>query len=87
MMAPGLAAVLALGGLPGTLLSRSEGNAARGAARAMELAHAVIESGLAVEGGLSSIRPSTDFEGSVRAADLIIESVAETLRNWFRRTA
>lgn len=79
MMAPGLAAVLALGGLPTTLLSRSEGNAARGAARAVELARGVMDSGLAVEDNLSPIRPSTDFEGAVEAADLVIESVYEDL--------
>lgn len=79
MMAPGLAAVLALGGLRTTLLSRSVDNAERGAVRALELAQSVIENGLSAYTGALSISPSTDFDAAVGGADLVIESVYEDL--------
>ncbi len=79
MMAPGLAAVLALGGLRTTLLSRSPDNAERGAARALELAKSVIQNGLSSYAGPLSVSPSTDFETAVGGADLVIESVYEDL--------
>ena len=78
-MAPGLAAVLALGGLRTTLLSRSPDNAERGAARALELAKSVIQNGLSSYAGPLSVSPSTDFETAVGGADLVIESVYEDL--------
>lgn len=79
MMAPGLAAVLALGGLRTTLLSRSADNAERGAVRGLELAKSVIQNGLSSCTGPLSISPSTDFDTAVGAADLVIESVYEDL--------
>ncbi len=79
MMAPGLAAVLALGGLRTTLLSRSPDNAERGAVRALELAKSVIQNGLSSYAGPLSVSPSTDFETAVGGADLVIESVYEDL--------
>lgn len=79
MMAPGLAAVLALGGLRTTLLSRSDDNARRGAVKAVELARSVIANGLAEAGGELSVEPSTSFDEAVGSADLVIESVYEDL--------
>ncbi len=79
MMAPGLAAVLALGGLRTTLLSRSPDNAERGAVRALELAKSVIQNGLSSYAGPLSVSPSTDFEKAIGGADLVIESVYEDL--------
>ncbi len=78
MMAPGLAAVLALGGLRTTILSRTEENATRAVVRAHEMAQGVIANGLAVARELS-IEPSVAFEESVGTADLVIESVYEEL--------
>src|SRR4051812_32224017 len=79
MMAPGIAAVLALAGLRTTLLSRSADNAQRAADRAKQIAAEVIANGLGIAGQEIAIQGSSELEQCVGAADLVIESVYEDL--------
>lgn len=72
MMGPGIAYSLALGGLRTTILSRSSENAesARERARAWTREE---------QGDASLIEASTDFDGVVSQADIIVESAPENL--------
>lgn len=72
MMGPGIAYALAQGGVRATILSRSEENAAQALDRARGWAR---ETGVDV----SLLAASTDLDGTVAAADLVVESAPEDL--------
>ena len=83
MMGPGIALTLALGGIRVTLLSRTAEGASRGVEKAREQGRVLSGSQLAeageVERALQLLGGSTDFEGSVERADLVVESGPEDL--------
>ena len=83
MMGPGIALTLALGGWRATILSRSEANAEMGLEKARVQAGVLTRNEL-VEGpraeqAMSLLHASADFEGSIRAAGLVIESGPEDM--------
>lgn len=80
MMGPGIAVTLALGGLRTRILSRTE----QGARQGLEKARAQMR--LLVENGLTASRPApgeltagADFDSTVAASDLVIESTPENM--------
>lgn len=83
MMGPGIAASLALGGVASTIVSRSDSGARQGheaAARALRL---LAEAGLAdarlVQEALSRLAAGADLEAAAAGADLVIESIPESM--------
>ena len=83
MMGPGIAATLALGGVPSVLVSRT----AEGAARGLDIARAQLRS-LADNGladaeaaacAAASLSASADFDAAIAHADLVIESTPESM--------
>ena len=79
MMGPGIAATVALGGIPVTLISRTEAGAAEGVRKAWLQANQLIENGLGPGPGLAEITGSSCLEAAVANADLIIESAPESM--------
>jgi 3-hydroxybutyryl-CoA dehydrogenase len=83
MMGPGIALTLALGGIRVTLLSRTAQGAAMGVEKAREQGRVLSGNQLAgaaeVQRALQLLGGSTDFEGAVSAADLVVESGPEDL--------
>ena len=81
MMGPGIAATLALGGVPATILSRSAEGAAKGLESARAQMRILEENGLisADRVKAASIDTSTDFDRSISQTDLVIESAVENM--------
>jgi 3-hydroxybutyryl-CoA dehydrogenase len=79
MMAPGIAAILALGGLRTTIFSRNPANAERAAERALQLAAEVVTAGLAPPAPHLQIDFAADLDSVAASVDLIVESVYEDL--------
>lgn len=81
MMGPGIAATLALGGVPATILSRSAEGAAKGLESARAQMRILEENGLVSADRVkaASIDTSTDFDRSVAETDLVIESAVENM--------
>jgi 3-hydroxybutyryl-CoA dehydrogenase len=83
MMGPGIALTLALGGVPATIVSRT----ASGASQALEKARAqgrlLAENELADSAQLTSaaalLSSSSDFDQTIAASDLVIESTPEDM--------
>jgi len=82
-MGPGIAVTLALGGLPTRILSRSSEGAARGLAKAQEQIGVLADNGLAPAERTSRAREmlsaGTDFDETIAAVDLVIESAPEDM--------
>ncbi|HTS31913.1 MAG TPA: 3-hydroxyacyl-CoA dehydrogenase family protein [Bryobacteraceae bacterium] len=83
MMGPGIAVTLALSGLPSTILSRTADGASRGVEKARAQVELLAANELADASVLarapSLITGSGDFDETIRAADLVIESAPENL--------
>jgi 3-hydroxybutyryl-CoA dehydrogenase len=83
MMGPGIALSLACGGLKCTLVSRTPDRAAQGMAKARVQAELLAQHGLLDEGAgreaLARIAGSSQFDQSVAAADLVVESGPEDM--------
>jgi 3-hydroxybutyryl-CoA dehydrogenase len=83
MMGPGIALTLALGGLRTTILSRTRENGARGLEKALALARLLVENELADhasnEQAAALLSASTDFDGAIGEADLVVESGPEDM--------
>ncbi len=83
MMGPGIAMTLALGGIRATILSRTEATAQAGLEKAKEQLQLLERSGLTTPekatraAGLLSA--SADFDSTIAAADLVVESAPENL--------
>src|SRR5690348_1302433 len=86
-MGPGIGLTLAMGGVRVTLLSRSADRVVRGLERARAQGAVLTGNGLAetseVERALVLLGGSTDFDGCVSGADLVVESGPEDL-GWKR---
>ena len=82
-MGPGIALTLALGGLRVTLLGRTPASVAAGLAKAEAQGRVLSDNQLVGPGevakALDMVEGSTDFDGSVAAADLTVESGPEDL--------
>ena len=83
MMGPGIALTLALGGVRATILSRTQEGARRGLESAIAQGRLLEEHGL-IEGAHAAaargrLGAGTDFDGTVAAADLVIESAPENM--------
>jgi 3-hydroxybutyryl-CoA dehydrogenase len=83
MMGPGIAMTLALGGVRATILSRSQESAVAGLTKARSQLKLLADNQLAApeaaaraEGLLSA---SADFDASIAAADLVVESAPENM--------
>ncbi len=76
-MGPGIAAILAIGGIPSTVLSRSADSAAAACERALGFVELLREHGLASEA--AELRGSSDLEAIVPTVDLVIESAPEDM--------
>jgi 3-hydroxybutyryl-CoA dehydrogenase len=83
MMGPGIAATLALGGLPTTILSRTEENAARGVETARHQMRVLLDNGLVevvdVRAAFDRLTGSCSFDQTIGNADVVIESVPENM--------
>ena len=83
MMGPGIALTLAMGGVRSTILSRTGESAARGLEKARAQARLLAENSLAgadlLERAVGLLHASTAFDGTIRAADLVIESGPEDM--------
>jgi 3-hydroxybutyryl-CoA dehydrogenase len=83
MMGPGIALTLALGGLPSTILSRTREGAAQGVEKARAQARLLAANDLAdpvaMERAPGLITGSTEFEETIRAASLVVESGPEEM--------
>ena len=83
MMGPGIALTLAMGGLRTTILSRTPETAASGIEKARAQARLLAENQLAapelLDRALSLLEASTDFDDTIRAAGLVIESGPEDM--------
>jgi 3-hydroxyacyl-CoA dehydrogenase len=83
MMGPGIALTFALGGTRSTIVSRTPEGAAHGLEKARAQARLLAENGLvdaATERhALELLDSSSDFDGTVAAADLVLESGPEDL--------
>lgn len=83
MMGPGIALTLALGGLKSTILSRSADGAAQGVEKARAQARLLGANDLVdseqAERAIGLIQGSTEFDDTVRAAGLIVESGPENM--------
>ena len=84
MMGPGIAAILGLGGVEATILSRTRERAEKGLAKAQSLLDVLKENELAGsdvhEWAVEHIQSSADFDETIAQADLVIESAP-----WWRR--
>ena len=83
MMGPGIAATLALGGLPTTILSRTEENAAKGVEAARQQLRILLDNGLAevvdVRAAFDRLTGSCSFDQTIGKADVVIESIPENM--------
>jgi 3-hydroxybutyryl-CoA dehydrogenase len=83
MMGPGIALTLALGGVPATILSRSAEGARQGLEKARAQARFLTGCGLAdpavADHAETLLTGSADFEETIRAAALVVESGPEDL--------
>ena len=83
MMGPGIAATLALGGLPTTILSRTGENAAKSVEAAREQLRVLVDNGLAdvvdVRAAFDRLTGSCVFDQTIGNVDLVIESVPENM--------
>ena len=83
MMGPGIAMTLATGGLDAVILGRTDESAGKGLAQARRQLNLLAEHGLVDAGVAAEAAPrlsaSTDFEGAVGAADIVIESAPEDM--------
>src|SRR5882724_11032510 len=83
MMGPGIALTLALGGLESTILSRSAAGAAQGVEKARAQARLLAANDLVnseeAERAIGRLRGSTEFEETIRAAGLVVESGPENM--------
>jgi len=83
MMGPGIALTLALGGLRATILSRALETAAAGLAKARAQAGVLLQNDLASPDAIARALPlldsSDDFDRTVSAADLVVESGPEDM--------
>ena len=83
MMGPGIAVTLALGGVKATILSRNPESADAGLAKAFEQLRLLSDNGLAAadraERAKGLLAASADFDATLRAADLVIESAPEDM--------
>lgn len=79
MMGPGIAAILALGGVPATILSRTEESAAEGVRKAREFMALLKEHGIAGADAPEDVSGTANFEDAVAAADIVIESAPEDM--------
>jgi len=83
MMGPGIALTLALGGVRATILSRQEGSALQGLAKAKAQLELLASNGLApgdrAETAGQLLSASSDFDGVVAQSDLVIESAPENM--------
>lgn len=83
MMGPGIALTLALGGMRATIVSRTEENAQAGLARAKSQLRLLADNGLTTgeraARAESLLAASADFEATISAADLVVESAPENL--------
>ncbi|MDQ6706672.1 MAG: 3-hydroxyacyl-CoA dehydrogenase family protein [Acidobacteriota bacterium] len=81
MMGPGIAATLALGGVPATILSRSAEGASKGLESARAQMRILEENGLVSADRVkaAAIDTSTDFERTIAQTDLVIESAVENM--------
>ena len=80
MMGPGIALTLALGGVRSTILSRTEENARKGLAAARAQLALLESHGLAERGRAAPIDCSADFDETIAAAGLVIESAPENMQ-------
>ena len=83
MMGPGIAVTLAVGGLSTRILSRTPEGAARGLAKALEQIRVLADNGLATPEragrALEILSAGTDFDHTIAAVDLVIESAPEDM--------
>lgn len=84
MMGPGIAAILAIGGLDATIVSRTPERADQGRAKALEQIE-VLRSNELIEGRAATaarerLKASSNLEEAARSADLFIESGPEDLK-------
>ena len=83
MMGPGIAGVLALGGVPTTILSRHEETAAKGLEAARAQLRTLAENALAemieVREAFERLEASAAFDRTIANADLVIESAPENM--------
>src|SRR5579871_2363594 len=83
MMGPGIAVTFALAGLPCTILSRTAEGAAQGVEKALAQAKLLAARGLAdaqdAERVPMLVKGSAEFDETIRAADLVVESAPENL--------
>lgn len=83
MMGPGIAMTLTLGGVEATIVGRTTESAAAGLAMAHRQLRLLSANDLVTDDqrlfSESQLRASTDFEGEVEAADIVIESAPENL--------
>ena len=78
MMGPGIATILAVGGVPATILSRAAESAEEARLRAIGFAALLAAHGLA-PAQCAEIRGSTDLDAVVPGVDLVIESAPENM--------
>ena len=83
MMGPGIALTLALGGVRSTILSRTSAAAGQGVEKALAQARVLAANELAdsatVDRAVSLISGSTEFDETIRAAGIIVESGPENM--------
>ena len=87
-MGPGIAVVLAMGGVEATIVGRTDDSAARGLSAARDQGRMLAEHGLAEVNILERVKSTSDLERAVADADLVIESTPEDLtfkQNLFAR--
>jgi 3-hydroxybutyryl-CoA dehydrogenase len=92
MMGPGIAGVLALGGVCAVILSRTEEGGGKGLEASRRLVRLLEENGLAEPSraarALELVESSSAFETTIAGADLVIESAPENMefkQNLFAR--
>jgi 3-hydroxybutyryl-CoA dehydrogenase len=79
MMGPGIALTLALGGVRAEIVSRTEDGARRGLESAMAQGKVLEEHGLIERTPRERLAAGADFDATVAAADLVIESAPESM--------
>lgn len=83
MMGPGIAVSLALGGVAATIVSRSDAGAEAGLAKALEQLQVLEENGIAsaekAAWARENLGASSDLDGAVSAADVVVESAPEDM--------
>src|SRR6476646_9308842 len=79
MMGPGIAVTLALGGVPATILSRTEEGARRGLDAARAQLALLDTNGIADAATAAAIDAATAFDDTIARVDLVIESAPENM--------